>query len=271
MFFFHPGDVDFTRLDSVDGLFSFVKQLNDEFTSRAKTSKQTDSLGLLERNIAKGLRFDSDVREQLFRLMVISHARLGDITGDKSHESFLRSTLLPTITSAKRTGLFGLIKIPQQETFPSIETINRAIDSIIYPQQSAKKAVETAIVPVTGESNKEIEVVSQLKTKKLKTLRILINPDYARQIPSMLSYVHQLEAIMLRTSMLDEMNDLEVLIRELQQTNYSTTTHNGWITTDSNGVHYITNKHNIKYDFRIDNLLNHWLSDLLKLRMKFQK
>lgn len=95
VFFMHPDTDPITGFDSVAGLYSFLKNLNQEFVDTPKYPLQAQSLHAFELGLRDGMYDFSgiEVREELFRTQVIANTRLAARLREPKYQEFLNSHL----------------------------------------------------------------------------------------------------------------------------------------------------------------------------------
>jgi hypothetical protein len=209
LFFFHPSDKE--TVDSVEGLYQFIKSLNKEFQGSAEVPYQKEVLTKFGELSESGrFRFDSDVRRELFITQLIALARLSH-----EHPQYRNKIdgLLPS-QPQRRWYQFGS---QQNEIEDLTHKANEAIDSLL-----SQKTGDDQIDQNTLERDKQsdqIPVLNKIKSEELRVLRTNLDAYFGSTLnPAMKMYIKFVFEKLGGANETDDLNDLQALIDEMKTT-----------------------------------------------------
>lgn len=211
LFFFRPENGNNWGADSVLGLWSFFKSLNEEFIENAPNPTQKEALSVLVRDIRMGsLKFKSDVRKELFKAQVIAYARMFERTEGREYLDFLKKHLV-----SFRLDLWELLMLSA-----SFE-LRKYIDIVELPDKSSEveKAISRLILTDRPkeenlEEEKDIGIYQLLQTEKARRIRKDAEDDYGDNKPAMRAYLNNLAFYIMEARTKEEFEDIETLLVE---------------------------------------------------------
>lgn len=217
LFFFRPEDGNNWGADSVSGLWSFFKSLNQEFIENVPDPTQKEALSVLARDIRMGgLKFKSDVREELFRSQVIAHARMFERTEGREYLDFLKRNLV-----SFRLDLWELLVLSA-----GFE-LRKYLDFVELPDKSSTVEASVSRLILTDrlkheslEEEEGLGIYKLLQTEKARRIRKAAEDDYGDNKPSMRTYLNELAFYVMEARTKEEFEDIETLLDEYREWNH---------------------------------------------------
>lgn len=221
--FMHP-NVEGLDLNSIEGLKLFTQRLAEEFGSAADVDLQVEALAAMEKSIRKGrLKFDEGVREQIFRLHVISVARTHEDEIDwPSPKAKLKRTI-PDFKRGlgKRTG--SVLHVGRNYQSRVDEEIDGLVVDYNHPPKS--EASSSQKLQREGGRPHDTELVSKIG-EELQTLRAqalwenTMEGDVNENNPNTRLFLSTVALMIAEAGTAEEFEDIDCLLKGLYSTKY---------------------------------------------------
>lgn len=209
LFLFHAEPIGEGRsswgANSPQGLGSFLRKLNREFELATELPLQKEWVGVLDEALANGLlEFPSSVRSELFKTVLLAHARMAAKPGEGKYREFL-DLCFPEVVERHGHKILGPLK-PEVRTKRVVDkqAIDKSMDRLVVKDEDTTKVIEE-LKPVP----------ERLKTEKAKLLRQGF-PAVLGNNPQTRAYLIGLVNLSGRFEDENTYSDLELLIQELK-------------------------------------------------------
>jgi hypothetical protein len=223
--FMHPNEPGLEELNSIQGLKLFTDQLVGEFARDEDIEMQNRALQALEKSIRKGsLQFASDqVREQIFRLQVLSAARLGATTRERYYRSDLKQHI-PDFKRGPGKTLGRVLHISPNYQRRVDEKIERLVVDLEHPLRSEVDSEYNLKIELEQSAQRKRleEIESQLTTPRAIALwRNTNHDDLNRNSQTAIDFTDTVVSLMYGARTVDEFRDVHVLLSGLFVTEYA--------------------------------------------------
>lgn len=160
--------------DSVTGLYTFAKKLNEELIS-ISFPLQTRALAIYNRALKEEtFNFQGiDVREEIFRTQIIANARLAENLKEPRYMEFLQ-THLPDLDTQIWARRFRTLLIKDNKNLQALA--DKSIDQMILGEQLAKLVLPQ--LPIPRKKDTEEDFLAELKTPEARNIWHTVGNDY---------------------------------------------------------------------------------------------
>lgn len=176
--FMYPDTDPISAFDSVTGLYSFVKALNQEFIDTPRYPLQTEALAAFNRGLRTG-EYDFggiEVREELFRSLVIAHTRLAARLREPQHQEFLKLHL-PNLGTPEWARFFRRLLMRIGIKDKDLQLLaNRSIDRLILGEQIPED--QAPFLPAPSRKETDEDFLLKLKTPEARDIWHTVGHDY---------------------------------------------------------------------------------------------
>lgn len=186
---------------SGEGLRLFLKRLNHEFLERSDLPLQREWVAVLDEALANGLLESSLVRKELFKTVLIAHARKAASTGEKEYLEFL-DLCFSEVLESNRLKPFGKKKTKRSV---NLSTINKSMDRMVIKDKEGENG-----------DIEELTTAQKLKTEKARLIRDTF-PEVIGENPATQVYLSGLVDLLNQFKGEAEFRDLELLLKEVQE------------------------------------------------------
>lgn len=219
--FMYPDTDPVNALDSVTGLHVFVKQLNQAFIDTPHYPLQAKSLLAFNQSLQTD-EYDFggiDVREELFKTLVIANARLAARLREPQYEEFLKLHL-PNLGTPEWARLLRrlLMKIGIKDK--SLQLVaNRSINRLVLGEQITEN--KPLLVSTPGRKETDEDFLFNLKTRRARDIWHEVGNDYKDNWHNRLhSFTYQIVHFIEEAKKIDEIEDALVSLKRLENSSF---------------------------------------------------